>query len=88
MTIKNFSLLALARQSREAAENMTGDELCAWYSEHVGYDPMADDPSLSPVQLTAMVASTMFLHSVPDEATGVNDMEHRLERSVLTGVPL
>lgn len=28
-------------------ENMAAPELSAWYVEHVGYDPLVDDPSVT-----------------------------------------
>ncbi len=38
------------------------DGLCAWYVEHVGYDPSFDDSNLSTMNLLELVACMALLH--------------------------
>lgn len=84
------SPLAVARECRERAEAMTGDELDAWYEEHVGYRPSVDDPFIRPAQHAEMVASSMFFHVMPGglKTAEAKAMQRLLERAILTGAPL
>lgn len=83
-------LLSKARVARSKAEDMTHDELNDWYEEHVGYRPSEDDPDTSPVELTSMVASTMFYRSLLDgvDAPMAEAVERRLTESIKQGTEL
>ncbi len=84
------SLLAIARECRERAEAMTGDQLDDWYMQHVGYRPSVDDPLIRPAQHCEMVASTMyFLELSPGYITAtMKQVQSQLAVAILNGVPL
>ena len=80
-------MLSRARAIRARVEDMTYDELNAWYLEHVGYKPSEDDPSLSPTGLCSMIAGSMFYRALPDgvDTEGAEAMERRLTASIELG---
>lgn len=90
MTITPASLLDLARLCRAAAEEMTGDQLNDWYEEHVGYRLSEDDPTISPEQTAARVASSIFYDQCPQglETPGAEAMEGRMADAIENGGPL
>lgn len=47
----------LARQCLSLGEQSTGDQLVHYYAVNVGYNPLEDDPSMSPQQLAALCVS-------------------------------
>ena len=84
------SLLALARECREAAEAMTGSQLDDWHEEQVGYRISADDPTAQPSWATSMVAEAMFLDGLPrgSDTPGAKHMRGLLHLAIVRGVPL
>lgn len=86
----NVELLSKAVLSRSQAESMTGAQLDAWYLEHVGYSPVADNPGVSPAELTAMAAAAMFFRLLPNglETPGAEYAEAEMTHAIMTNRPL
>lgn len=85
-------LLAIARDCREQARNMTPTQLDDWYAEHVGYRISDDDPSLkeNPSAHQAAVADVMFFSRLTDgeDTAETQEMAKRLSSSILSGEEL
>lgn len=83
-------LMSKARAVRAKAEDMTQDQLNDWYMEHVGYRPSEDDPTISPTELTSMVAGNMFYSMLLDgvDAPQAMAIERRLSDSIKHGTEL
>lgn len=83
-------LMSKARAVKAKAEDMTYDQLNDWYEEHVGYRPSEDDPTISPTELTATVAGSMFYGMLLDgvDAPQAMSIERRLSDSIKSGTEL
>lgn len=83
-------LTSKARAVKAKVEDMTHDELNDWYEEHVGYRPSVDDPTISPTELAATVAGSMFYRMLVDgvDAPQATCIERRLSDSIKQGTEL
>jgi hypothetical protein len=67
VTVYTYNMMLLiARSVKAIVETMERGEMRTWYLAHVGYDPVAEDPSETDLSLRCMVAGSMFYDHMPE----------------------